>query len=368
MYFHIDSDSGKRIEGWILPDNPSHVPSIVVMIDGEHRFTVQAKVLRPPFLEQGLHRTGVCGFVIDQSIVPSLAKTETVELLDADTNVRIYRRPPLGELANARLFRLELQLLRNAALNQALDRLFHMPFTRLEHVPEETAQAIIGVIYPASVYVTGRTLFRVHEPVLRYWNYKFCAYLRDPVEEMAESLLVLSWAASKPPESVRGIFTNSHARLLDAMDATAFSNPAQLEKWLIGLSKEARAPLTDPATRLLASTSIDDRLGPNAVADALDTLGSFDVVGFRDDIPRFYAMLSGILDRDIEHQAPSTVAPRVEELTQQLRGWPVVDDLLSADLELYAAAREAYDVALKRFELDTQYGSPATFRRNAKKS
>lgn len=347
MLFNIDSDSGSRIEGWIMPDNPSVTPGVLVVIAGEAVTTIKSHILRPLLREQGLHDTGVCGFVVDAKSCPRLVGAEAVELYDSDTNVRIYRRRPLTADIDAKLFRLEGQLLRNAMLNEALEPRFHMAFTRLDSFPEETAKSILGIPFSPSLYVTGRVHYRVFEPLLRDRGFRSSVYLRDPVEEMAEQLLLLQWAATRPKAALKGVLHDSFLDLVALIDPETTATVGNLERWLTGLSSRARLTLTDPMTRLLICMSPDERAPPQALAEALDTLAEFIAVGFRPDLKTFASHLEAGFDLDFPEFAPAAPAKRVVDLGVQLDKLDVVHQMLATDRELYEAARHAFDTSLE---------------------
>lgn len=328
-----------------MPDNPSASPSVLVVLGGEAVATIKAQILRPLLREQGLHETGVCGFVIDSRNCPGLEVADDIEIYDSDTNVRIYRRRPLTAEIEAKLFRLESQVLRNAVFNEAMEPLFHMAFTRLEALPEETAKSILGLPYSSSIYVTGRVHFRVFEPLLRDRGFKACMVLRDPLEELAEQLLLLQWAATRPKQSLKGVLHESLLGLAEIIEPDMTAGIGQLEGWLMRLSTRSRHPLTDPLTRLLTCLSPEDRAAPQAVADALDTLGEFAAVGFRADMANFSTHLEAALDVDLPPWTLPEPAKRVVDLAAQLGTLDIVRQMLAADLELYAAAREAWDAA-----------------------
>lgn len=345
MLFNIDSDHGSRIEGWIMPDNPSVTPTVQVVIDGEAVATVKAQILRPLLREQGLHETGVCGFLLDGRNITGLAVADDIEIYDSDTNVRIYRRRPLTAKIEAKLFRLETQVLRNAVFNEALEPLFHMAFTKLEALPEETAKSILGLPFTASNYVTGRVHFRVFDALLRDRGFKPCVVLRDPLEELAEQLLLLRWASARPKQALKGVLHESMLGLVEMIDPNMSTEVGQLESWLMRLSARARHPLTDPLTRLLTCLSPDDRAVPHAAADALDSLADFAAVGFRADIEGFSLHLEAALDSELPRWTLPETASRVVELAAQLGRLEIVRQMLATDLEVYAAAQEAWMAA-----------------------
>lgn len=328
-----------------MPDNPSVTPTVLVVVDGETVATVKAQILRPLLREQGLHETGVCGFVLDGRNITGLEVADDIEIYDSDTNVRIYRRRPPTAGIEAKLFRLETQVLRNAVFNEALEPLFHMAFTKLEALPEETSKSILGLPFTASNYVTGRVHFRVFDALLRDRGFKPCMVLRDPLEELAEQLLLLKWAGTRPKQALRGVLQESLLGLVETIDPDMSTEVGQLESWLMRLSTRARHPLTDPLTRLLTCLSPDDRAAPQAAADALDTLAEFAAVGFRTDMESFSLHLEGALDSQLPRWTLPEPAERVVELAVQLGKLDIARQMLATDLEVYAVAREAWVVA-----------------------
>lgn len=325
-----------------MPDNPSVTPQILVVISGEAIATIQANVLRPLLREQGLHDTGVCGFIVDTKNCPTLAGGDDLEIFDADTNVRIYRRRPETADIDAKVFRLEGQLLRNAVLNEAMEPHFHMAFTRLDSVPEETAKSIIGIPFSPSIYVTGRVYYRAFEPLLRDRGFQTCISLRDPLEELAEQLLLLQWAATRPRSTLKGVLHEAYLDIVELMEPDVTSSSGQMEAWLLGLPPRARATLTDPMTRLLTCLSSEDRLAPQALADALDTLAECSAVGFRSDMRGFVAHIEAALDTEMPSLPGSTPSKRVVDLAGNLSRLEVVGQILSVDKELYDIARESF--------------------------
>ncbi len=94
MRFHIDCDKGDLIQGWIVPDNPLAISRVVVSTGGRRIADIPASVVDDNFRQFGWHSTGQCTFQITEAQVPGLAALQDLDLYDADTNVRIFRRFP----------------------------------------------------------------------------------------------------------------------------------------------------------------------------------------------------------------------------------------------------------------------------------
>ena len=90
MLFSIDEDTGSRIVGWVMPDNPATTPKVVIHLGPQDHVVIDAFVVRPLLREQGLHNTGVCGFVVDENNCPGVTAAGHLEIKDADNHIFIY--------------------------------------------------------------------------------------------------------------------------------------------------------------------------------------------------------------------------------------------------------------------------------------
>src|SRR5580700_458045 len=136
MLFSIDEDVGGRLEGWVMPDNPAVTPRIIVHLNSENHVVIEAFVFRPLLKQNGLHNTGICGFVLDENNCRGLTAAGKLEIYDADNHLLIYRRKPSAGLIDKKFFRLEPQLFRSVALDDALLPHFHMAYPALELISE----------------------------------------------------------------------------------------------------------------------------------------------------------------------------------------------------------------------------------------
>lgn len=345
MRFTINKDTGAQIAGWVLPDNPAATPKVVVVIEDTVVANLDADHMRPALRDQGLHDTGRCGFVINERNTPGVVEAAQVEIFDDATGVRIYRRRPKGPVAESKLFRLELQLLRDASLNSALEQRFHLSYTGVERLSEETIQHLLKIRFTDSLHVTGRIPLRAVEALLRDQDYALCACLRDPAEELAEQLLIAQWAMKNGREAMRGALSADFMHLLDTVGAPGGDDPDDIERWINGLSEEAQAPLRDPAARLLTLHGLDEPLEEDALVKALDTLANFDVVGLKSDTAGFMEMLAGTVSCELPMPGASPGAGRVAELARHLRETEIAQRLLPTDLKIHSAVEVAHAAA-----------------------
>ena len=349
MLFNIDHDNGKQIVGWIMPNNPSISPRIRVTFGDEPKGVFGATQYRPLLKEQGLHDTGICGFVLDDKIVRGLAEVKDLSIFDDDTDLLLYRRRPAGQLLETKLLRIETQLLRSYAINDLLRSKFHMYYAGLELIAEETVISILAIPFTNSIYATGRIFIRAFEHQVRDRGFKSAILIRDPFEELAERLWVLKLAGSNRDAKFTlflGKNVQGPARTL--RDVDLFS-PEALENALLNLDEDSKAILTNSLIRQLTSRGSFDTLDRFAVSAALDTLAEIDIVGLTSNLDGFTTLLNTVLKND-EGFEPITlqVSERVSELATLLRNIRDIDRLIAMDIELYNSITEAFHTVERR--------------------
>ena len=259
-------------EGWAMPDNPAVTPRVIVHLDAEHHVVIEAFVYRPLLKQNGLHNTGVCGFILDENNCPGLTAANKLEVFDADANLLLcYRRRPESGIIDKKLFRLETQLFRSAAVDDLLLTRFHMSYPALDLHPEETIRSILALPFTQSIYASGRVFWRVWEPLLRDRGYLVGALLRDPFHEMAERLLILKLASSSQGAGIIDAVgpvveaAAGHLRNIDLKDFAA------LEALLAAAPIELKAILYNPLTYQLTAQNAFDPPPMPATAVALES-------------------------------------------------------------------------------------------------
>jgi hypothetical protein len=336
MLFSVDEDAGKRLEGWVMPDNPATIPRVVVRLNATHHVVIEAFVFRPLLKEYGLHNTGMCGFVLDDDNCPGLTSAGELEIYDADNNLLIYRRKPCDTLINKKFFRLEPQLFRSTTLDELLGSRFHMTYAALELLSEETIRSILAIPFTGSIYAEGRVFWRVWEPLLRDRGYLVGILLRDPYHELAERLLILKLANSTQEGSILdalGPVAEAAAVHLSDVD---LKDRSTLEEMLASPPNELRSVLYNPLTYLLTAQNAFDAPPSPATAVALDSLADMDAVGLRDDTEPFLETVSAFLDLpEIPTAVPIPTSWTVRHLADLLREKPAASGLIEMDLEIY---------------------------------
>ena len=322
-----------------MPDNPAATPSVIVHLDAGNHVVVEASTYHPLLKERGLHNTGVCGFALNESNCRGLEAANRLEIHEAGTNLLLYRRRPEEGLINKKFFRLEPQLLRSVAVDDALEPHFQMAYSALELQSEETIRAIIGIPFSSSVYTSGRLFWRFWEPMLRDRGYMVGIILRDPFQELAERLLILKLASS--PEGDRIVdavgpvveAAAAHLRKVDLRDISA------IEAALASPAHELRSIVYNPLTYLLTATNAFDPPATPTTAIALESLADMDAVGLRQDTELFFELVSAVLE--VSENLTSETVPTSSTVVQWadlLRERPAIRQLIEMDLVVYQSA------------------------------
>jgi len=339
MLFSIDEDVGERIIGWLMPDNPAATPRILVHLDFAHHVVVEAFVYRPLLKEQGLHNTGVCGFVIDETNCPGVTGAAKLEIIDADNNVLIYRRRAPGQSTEQKFLRLETQLFRSSGIDEQLAPLFHMFYKSMELLPEETTRSIFAIPFTKSICTSGRIFFRIWEPLLRDREFKIGILLREPFEEMSERLLILKWASSPDVSPAVLDLMPALQPCAGALRDVDITSASALDAILSRPPDEMRALLYNPLVYQLAAPNAFDPPPTPEIAAALDALAELDVVGLRADPRPFFDILAAVLDLpDPLTEVPIAASKTVIGFADILRELRSARALIEKDLEVYAEA------------------------------
>jgi hypothetical protein len=336
MLFSIDEDVGRRVEGWVMPDNPAVTPRVIAHLSADHHIVIEAFVFRPLLKEYGLHNTGICGFVLDENNCPNLTNASELEIYDADNNLLLYRRRSSGELIDKKFFRLEPQLFRSVALDELLSPRFHMTYAALDSLSEETTRSVLAISFSSSIYAEGRVFWRVWEPLLRDRGFQVGMLLRDPYHELAERILILKVANSSAGESIMDTLGPIVQGAASCMRDVNLNDRSDLESVLATPPHELRSVLYNPLTYLLTAQNVFDPPPTPATAVALDSLADMDAIGLRRDTGPFLETVSAILELPEYPAAIALPTSRtVLQLADVLRDEPMARSLIEMDLEVY---------------------------------
>jgi hypothetical protein len=333
MLFNIEADTGAVVTGYIVPDNVSSTPNIVVQSQGREVLVCPADEMRAALVAAGRHQTGACGFQIDERRVPSLAAMGDLAIYDADTKLLIYRRPNADFLPK-RILRLETHLFPLWRFDEALKPRFQYFCSGIEKLGRETTTQLFLLNQVGSTYLSGRILFKAFRHYIES-HFDTIFIMHNPYEEMAERLLVLG-QIKKVGADVLGM---RDSMIMQAAIAFAQRLPIHDEKALRkALHKMPGAvanALANPVVRQLTTTTPDEMPGASAVSTALDLMASFAIVGLRREPETFVGAVeefTGVAGQSL----PGIGKFRgVATLARGLERSGAVSALIEKDLEIY---------------------------------
>lgn len=346
MIANIDADEGVRITGWIVPDNPSVTPTVIVVLPDGEEAIVHATILRADVVDLGFHHgTGMIGFVIDSAAVPNLQDVQELQLLALDGRIPIYRRFDISSFVESKLCFFDCSVMPQRRIAQNLRAQFALTYNNAQLHALETLISIVNNPNNKSVVITGRPNFTRYDWALRNAGYKIVALLRDPYEELAERLIFINLLGNSKAAHLLPQFVSDIQPLAEfARDLPLDSSSAMTAKFRAA-SPEQRAAISNPLVRMLGC-GVDEIPEYRHVSTALDNLATMDLVGTRARFGDFRSVLKEIFGTDILGTNELEKPERVAKVQEMLSGMGIVSDLLEHDLHLYSLAVQAVDVGL----------------------
>jgi len=344
MLFNIEADRGDRITGYVVPDDYSGTPTLRVTDGAATIAMVPCAEERPALVAAGRHSTGLCGFSIDETIVPGLAENKSVELWDSGSGILIYRRRPTEEVVHKRIFRLETHLFPLWKLDDALEPRFQFFQKGVERHGRETATQVFLLTHSTSLYISGRLAFKSYESYL-HDKFACVAVLHDPFFELAERLLTLKYVQRFGDDLLGARDMVSYEAAIDFARELELDDKS-LRRGFANMPKPVIAALANPLTRILASESLDEPPPKGAIASALGALSTFAAVGARDREEVFLEALEALIEAPEGTLPPVPYFGSVGQFARRLRAIPEAEMLLEMDLEIYANVKESIDAAV----------------------
>ena len=341
MLFSLQWDKGTEIVGYLVPDTFTGQSTLVVTRHGEELLRMQTTEPRDALVEAGRHETGLCGFTVDEQVLPGLSGMPYVEISEAESGVLVYRRCPADDVLHTKLFRLETQLLPLARLDRAIAPFFQFHFPSIERHGLETTHQLFLMQHTDSVYVSGRLSYKSMEFYIDQ-GYKSVALLQDPFDELAERILVLR-LIGEGFGSILGMRDNVIFEPALAFAAEiSLDSVKGIRRAFRVMSPAAATVLSDPLARQLTTRLPNEAAGPSAVSAGLATLANFELVGLRDQADVFMGDLAGILTLDRDDLPTIEPIPAVKQLGERLRACPPVELLLEYDIAIHQQVRTAF--------------------------
>jgi hypothetical protein len=344
MLFNIEVDEGSRVVGYLVPDAFSGSPSVRISDGKRDLLVLPCQEERASLVAAGRHATGRCGFTIDETIIADLARQESLELYDQDTNLLIYRRRPSLQVVHERIFRIETHLFPLWGLDDSIDRYFQHFHKGIERHGRETATQVFLLNNCTSLYLSGRLIFKTYENCIND-TFNSIVLMRNPYMELAERLLTLKHVRKFGEELLGARDTMAYGAAISFAESIEDGEKA-LRRGFGAMPKAAIASLANPLTRQLAARTSDEAPSKGAIATALDTLSSFAIVGLRERQDLFLEALAELLGTTVEALPQIHEFAKTAELAGQLQHVPEAGLLIEQDLEVYHHVKSALDNTL----------------------
>jgi hypothetical protein len=346
MQFHIDSDGGTSIAGWLVPDNPAAIPKIVIASPGHLKeFELEANVLRTDLKDLGLHSSGMAGFLIDEQLVPDLGKIDDIEIRDSVTRLLIHRRSRDSYHLQRKFFFYGQHAMPQTPLDTLLSKHFALNYQAIEQHSFDTLYSIINNQFATSIFLSGRPRLYRYRQLLRERGFTIVTLLRDPYEELAERLLFIRYASNKSSPSFTANYMTGLEVLVDMVRRMDFGERDSFAAAFKVLNDPQRQALANPFVRTLAC-QLDESPEPKHVSIALDNLAGMDLVGLTTRFDEFKSTLSELLRIDMLGDCQLGAVSWVPIIASHLRNVEQVEGLLSLDLELVTHVGNAITKAL----------------------
>ncbi len=341
MMFGIHHDDGVSVHAFLIPDSGGTTPAMKIRGDGTDLLTMEANELRPELVAAGRHATGLCGFRIDETMVPNLQQYEDLEITEQKSGIIIYRRKRPTYLAQ-KVFRLETHLLPLWRLDEALKPHFQYWYKGVDRHGMETTTQAFCLPDAESLFISGRLLVNnLHIHLSK--GFKTIAMFREPYEELAERLIFLKSANQQTRDLLGPRDSMTFEVVMEALSDIETFDRQSCRRFFRRAPPPVFAALANPLLRLLTNSTPDEMVNKGAMATALQQLAEFDVLALRSDAGHFPEHVAESLGLDGETRLPPiNEYKRVIELGQILRENHDAELILEKDIELYNYAAPAF--------------------------
>lgn len=338
MLFNVEQDNGSELVAYLVLDDFSSIPSLVVS-GGGNEMTVEANETREALVGAGRHETGRCGFRLRSCDVPPLLSPD-LELREAQSGVLIYRRRP-QDAVERKVLRLETHLLPLWRFDDAFGRHFQYSMSRIDRYGRETMTQMFLLTGMDSQYLSGRLMYKNFEYFIDdSWTVWIC--VQPPYVELAERLLLLK--SVRKVGAAKLLSERDQISLLAAAEfaeGLSLDDPKALKRMLRSMSEEVAMKLSNPLIRQLAASTPDEMPTGGALASALDALARCNLVGFRDAFDSFVAGAAHSIDLPPNPTVGAPAMPVIQHLAALLKESKAAEHLLEKDLELYHLVADA---------------------------
>lgn len=333
MLFNVEHDLGDRIIGYLVPDAFTAIGSVRVCRSGELLLVFQPNEAREALVRAGRHETGICGFTIDEALIPGLAQMDDIELYDDETGCPIWRRLRPG-MIHKKIARFETHLFPLWRFDESLRERFQYFGYGVERFGRESVTQMFLVQNLESFYISGRVNYKNYSFYIEN-GFECFTTMQEPRDELAERLLILR---NMRQYGSQHLGERDAQRLVPAMqfaESLPIENEKELRWCLLDMPPEVSSLLANPVVRQFTTANPDDMPGGSAIATALDVFSTFTMVGLRDHADEFTDGVAEWLGVDRTLLPTFSRFPAVKPLGDFLRRTKAVDVILEKDMELY---------------------------------
>lgn len=347
MRFQIQKISDDAIAGWVILDNPSAVPRILVSMPDCDEIEIVANQMRPGLKNNGMHTTGAVGFNLNEKNCRGIKTAAELSIREAESGIVIYQRADPDRHLQKKLFLCQLQMMPQPRIQAALERQFAAVYHNTERYGGETLASVIGNENNVSVFMAGRPPMLRYQPVLRERGFVIVTLLQDPLDELAERIMLCHALKARSSAGSKLECPPGLEPLVSQLAAIDLRDEASYAETFRTLSTPQREALSNPYLRTLAC-DVDELPGRFHISSALDNLAAMDAVGLRSRYDDFTSMLREVLAADVLSEEQPFDVPGTQEVRERLQNLREVRDFLSLDIEFYAFASEAIEGVLAK--------------------
>jgi hypothetical protein len=331
MLFNIEADTGSLVIAYLVLDDYSATPKILVRGFGRE-VEVEANETREALVSAGRHETGRCGFRLEVGDIVEIAAPD-LELIESQSGVLIYRRRP-PDAIDRKIFRLETSLFPLWRFDQPLTPRFHHAMTRIEHYGRETTTQLFLMNQLKSQYLSGRLFYKNFDYYIRD-EFAVWVCVQRPFDELAERLLFL--------KNVRNVglgLLSERDRIglrgaVEFAEQLPFEDARALRRAMRHIPDDVAARLSNPLTRQLTAADADELPTNGSVAAALDVLARCELVGFRHAYDVFVRSAADLIGAPAPADAPPNASfALIRTIADALTESPAAERMLEKDLEL----------------------------------
>lgn len=341
MRFYVDCDLGHLVRGWVVPDNPLAISRVVVVVDGTRVAEVPARITDDAIRASGWHSTGQCVFEVNADEVPSLPGARRLEILDADTNILVYRRSPSAGLVGRKVLLVNTSIHPESMIQAAMFEHFQQSYFGIGKFSEEVLRVLFESPWLTSSFQSGAIVYPRYDQYLSPDTILTTLLVHDPYIEMATRLL---WLKARAPIAADPAQSWRLGPLAEAADFAAeydFADQKSLKRLFRMLPEPAYHLLYNPLTRQFGTKLPDDRLHPGNSLVAIELLARIGIVGHRAFFEAFVTTLFDRLGIDAAVPVPAPISAEAVALAERLRGLKFAQEMLVFDVAMTDAVLNA---------------------------